>query len=664
MNPQQLAGATSDARITKVAAGAGTGKTKMLMGRIQYLLEDNPDKVVCVAYSTAAAEEMGRRLEDIFHEHHLKLIDNKTCHALGNRIVMTHYKELGFKDRPRLVKDWELVDAYIDSVQSSGYRAPEGNHLKACLALEAFSAATNKPIDFEFMAENAPLLVGNKRKHKRTSKSPTGWTPERVSEVLAKLQIFRRRQNYYLFQDMISMPLTLPEESFRIFNAGHVLVDEVQDLNYAQHQFINRLQKKAYSLTMVGDESQAIFGFQGAQPAIFRNIELMYPKAQVYKLETNYRCNQPILDLANKILEKELDSEIQLKVPDGEPRAGMGVQLFKNQDENIVDWIRGIVDNQPSNPDNEKDYSELAILFRAHRHTPPLEMILTDNNIPYILQGKSFFEEQTVQDLLSYFEIFGTPVFSNKYESAWGKIIKHKKYLGRKTEEEALAAAKHEQLDVLSTWETTFQGRSHPTTCRTANQQKLFRELITDLKEAQALYQKNEWIELARLAYVLSENSWEDRFSSDPWQMKEAQDKASGFMDWISNIQANNKNPLEVLKEHQERNDRLKNTKSKEGVRILTIHGAKGLEWDHVGIWNVGPTTFPLAHGEPQEERRLCYVAVTRARSDLAIFVNPAANKTTVDYLTGEVQLSSWGDHPILRYAGQDALDFMAAVQC
>lgn len=639
----------------------------MLMGRIQYLLEDNRDKVICVAYSTAAAEEMGRRLENIFNEHDLKLIDNKTCHAMGNRILMTHYKELGFRDRPRLVKDWELVDAYIDSVQTAGYRAPEGNQLKACLAVEAFAAATNKPVDLELINEIAPRLIGKAKKRIFTKGKVTqtkGWTEDKVQEEIAKLQIFRRKQGLYLFQDMISMPLTLSEDAFRIFNAGHVLVDEVQDLNYAQHQFINRLQKKAYSLTMVGDESQAIFGFQGAQPAIFRNIEILYPQARVYKLEVNYRSNQPVLDLANNILQKELNSDIQLRVPDGETRDGMGVQLFKDQDSAIVEWIRGVMEDQAHLPEDQKDYSELAILFRAHRHTPALEMILTDSNIPYILQGKSFFEEQTVQDLLAYFEIFGAPLFSSLYDNAWAKIVRHKKYLGKKTEDEAREAAKHEETDILTTWETTFNGRSHPIACRTANQQKLFRELITDLRDAKSIYDRADWIELARLAYSLAENSWEDRFSADPWQMKEAQDKAAGFMDWVSNVQASHKNPLEVLKEHRERTERLKNTKAKEGVRILTVHGSKGLEWDHVGIWNVGPTTFPLAHGDPQEERRLCYVAVTRARSDLAIFVNPVANKTTVDYLTGETQQSAWGDHPILRYAGQDALDFMAAVQC
>lgn len=637
----------------------------MLIGRIQHLLEDNRDKIVCVAYSTAAAEEMGRRLETIFEEHDMKLIDNKTCHALGNRILMTHYKELGFKDRPRLVKDWELVDRYIDYVQSSGFRAPEGNHLKAILALEAFSAATNRAIDFEFMCEHSPMLTGYQKRHMSRNKKPkNAWTVDRVLEQIAKLQGFRKKHNMYLFQDMIGMPLTLPEDCFRIFNAGHVLVDEVQDLNYAQHQFINRLQKKAYSLTMVGDESQAIYGFQGAQPEIFRNIEVFYPYAQVHKLEINYRSNQPVLDLANDILQKELGSDIQLRVPDGDTRIGMGVQLYKDQDRCIVDWINGIMQEQSNVADSEKDYSEIAILFRAHRHTPSLEMLLTDSNVPYVLQGKSFFEEQTVQDLLAYFEFFGTATFSKAYESAWSKIVRHKKYLGNKTEIETLEAAKHEQLDILSTWQTAFQGRSHPIACRTANQQRLFRELVADLEEAKKLYDAQKWVELAQLAYVLAENSWEDRFSSDPWQMKDAQDKAAGFMDWVSNAQTQNKNPLDILKEHRERNDRLKGTKSKEGVRILTVHASKGLEWDHVGIWNVGPTTFPLAHGEPQEERRLCYVAVTRARSDLAIFVNPAANKTTVDYLTGELQQSSWGDHPILRYAGQDALDFMAAVQC
>jgi superfamily I DNA/RNA helicase len=187
---------------------------------------------------------------------------------------------------------------------------------------------------------------------------------------------------------------------------------------------------------------------------------------------------------------------------------------------------------------------------------------------------------------------------------------------------------------------------------------------MDDIKEAQDLYDSGKWWDLAKLAYCLVEDIWESRFSSDAYQLKEARDKAHGLIDWVYSAEFDHKtHPLELLKTHEDRSSKLKNTKSKEGVRLLTVHASKGLEWDHVGLWNVGPSTFPLGHGEPKEERRLCYVGVTRARNELAIFVNPSATDTTVDYLTGETAGSNWGNHPILQYVGDDARELMLALQ-
>lgn len=961
LNPQQRAAAESQARVTKVEAGAGTGKTKMLIGRIQFLLDDNRERTVFVSYSTNAAAEIEHRLAPAIDDFNQKLIDVRTCHGMGNRLIYTHWRELGFSNRPKLVKDWELVDAYMDHCTSNGFAVREGNLLKSCLSAEAFALACNKPITDEFIHEFGGPIAGYKKKGRRGGKSKPGLKADQVMEELEKLQNFRRHANYILFQDMIAMPLELPEEAFRIFNVGHVLVDEVQDLNYAQHRFINRLQRDAFTLTMVGDECQpedtpvtiptsarkqttipigdlkvgdhvvsyrtsdstfvqsrrvngitkrpysgelviittstgtesrytpnhhcfatfeglrdkhclylmrkgnqfrigksqmnyisrdprcgsasgpvsrmraegadalwildtydthgeaflmeqaiggkfglpqlrfkdncgsdvldgvglekaweligenvdraeeclasfgrdlkyplvtsedkyvslkrpmvvracnlldgarvlpylgthankhqwlpisirrepyegvvvsldvegehlyvadgivthncqSIFGFQGAQPEVFRNIQVLYPQAKIYKLETNYRCAQPILDLANEILKHELSSDIHLKPP--VPNPGVGIQVFKNQTKAIVDWVQGHMEEQrreiaawqpdlkaqqeaiangedPPGPP-ELDYSELAVLYRAHRHTPTLEMALANANIPYVLQARSFFEEPAVEDLLAYFQFVVERPFSTKYENAWIKLIRHKKYLGKKTAEEALEAAKMMGTDIFTFWR---QNPKAPHACRSQSQKRLWKELIEDLTEVYTTASTQDWYALARLAYSIAEDSWEDRFSSDPWQLRETMGKANGFVDWVRTIHDEGKNPLDVLKEHQERSAKLKGTKAKEGVRLLTVHGAKGLEWDHVALWNVGPSTFPLFYGDPREERRLCYVGATRARRDLAIFVNHEAERVMVDYLTGESHPVSWGEHPILKYAGQDANEFLAAVR-
>lgn len=616
----------------------------MLMGRIEHLMEVANAKTLFLSFSSAATEEIERRINSLFDKDDTGMIHVKTCHALGNMLLLRNYHRAGFRKRPVLVKDWELIDSYAEYCREMGEKLPDQTFLKTCLAAEAMSYASNKPITDEFVINFGGSFI-KKTKRGGSWSNPVFPKTEFILETIETLREFRKENGYYLFQDMISMALELPENLFTDFNYEHILVDEVQDLNYAQHQFIQRMQKYASTLTLVGDTSQCIYGFQGSQPEIFQNIEEVYPETVSYKLEVNYRCSQPVLNLANQILQKELNSTLNLVT--NEPKPGVGVQVYKDQLNDIVSWVTKITDSQDA---EEKDYSNVAILFRSHRHTPMLEIALSKANIPYLLEGKSFFDDPVVEDILAYFHFFSEKPFSNKYLNAWQKIIRHKKYLGRKTEEAAVKAASVSAKDILSMYGDL---KTIPIACRTESQKSLFKQLILDLRSAYNLYTNQQWENLAEFASQLCEECWIDRYASDSSQGKIAMDNKAGFVEWLKNIE-NGKNPLDVIREHQERVSRMKGTKSGEGVQIMTVHKSKGLEWDNVAIWNVGRSTFPLDHADPREERRLCYVAVTRARHNLGIFQNelekPVEKPQASAFNNKEVAVQEQLN-PIIKYA-------------
>ncbi len=657
LNPQQYAAATSPHRVTKTEAGAGTGKTFMLMGRIEYLLDDIRDKTFFSTFTVAAAEELTARAQKYFSEDDQKLLNFRTVSSLGDKLVQDYWRELGFSKYPRLVSDWDLVDAFMDAVKSAGGAPPESTKLRACLAVEAYASACDRPVDEDLILKIAPGLISRLvNKSRMSDRKRTYTSPAKVVELIEKLRRFRLDHGMYLFKDQVSMPIQLPDEAFKVFNVVHLLVDEAQDLNWVQHKFIQKMNRWAHSLTFVGDESQSIFGFQGSQPEVFRNLFQLYPKVETFRLETNYRSTQTILDTANQILKHELGVELQLESATGE--VGSGIECYSNQDEMVTTWIRGFEQAQAAQ--EEVDYSEIAILYRARKHVPRLEMALTQAGIPYVIDERSFFEEAVVQDMLSYLWLFESDPQSERYQQAWKRIIQHKKYLGFKTRDIAYTKAQAAGQSILDYWRATS---AIPESCRTASQRSLWRELLGDLGAARALYSaRGRMTDLMKLAYDICFDAWEERYDADVYSYRDALEKANGFIDFVADLEKQGVYVPQALRDHEKKAAEKKENKTKHGVRLMTLHKAKGLEWDYVGLWNVGPTTLPLAHGDPMEERRLCYVGITRGRKVVAVFVNPDADRESIDPVTGNRIKAEWQDHPILKYAGSEADEFMKAV--
>jgi ATP-dependent exoDNAse (exonuclease V) beta subunit len=218
--------------------------------------------------------------------------------------------------------------------------------------------------------------------------------------------------------------------------------------------------------------------------------------------------------------------------------------------------------------------------------------------------------------------------FSEAYNQAWARIIRHKKFLGNKTKDEALETAEADSEDILTYWMLHDEERV-PVACRTHGMVSLWRELMAELSTLVDLYKQGSYMLLANTVFNAIHNYWLDRFGSDMYQLQEANDKYAGLEDWLMDLQPGI-NPLRLIDNHST----LK--QDRDGVRVMTVHKSKGLEFNNVGLWNVGQATFPLKHGDPTEERRLLYVAVTRAKKNLGIFLNSP-------------QKEAWVYHPLVK---------------
>lgn len=555
LNPQQLAAATSPNRVTKINALAGTGKTRCLLGRIEHLMEDQRDKTLFVAFNDSVVKEVQGKVQIEINEFDRKLVEVKTCHALALKLIGSHYRDLKYTERPQVIDLWDLVDAYIEHCKAHNLGYDDGGTLKFCLLVEAQAQALNKPIDDQLIYDNLPTHLKTPRNRKR-------FTSQKVLGVLNRLQQFRLNRNLVLFQDMVPLAASLDESAYRLLNVAHVLVDEVQDINHNQHLFIQKVQKHADTLTVVGDQFQSIYLFTGAQPEVFRNIGQLYPGVVEYPLEVNYRCSQPILDLANRLLEHELGSALRLTA--SEPRPGMGVQVYKQAQEGITDWVRRVLNEY------EPDYTEITILFRTRRHLPTLEMALSSAQIPYVTDGNSYFEDPVVLDILSYFNFSAAEPWSVAYTAAWERIIRHQKYLGAKTRDESATFARNRNQDILDAWNPGGRPLPAPMACRTQGMKTLWYNLLPELVLAGNLYQNHDYTGLAELAIEMCQDVWLERYGSDVKALQDAQDKAVGFVDWLGKLPLGS-DPLVTLKTHQQNRSRVA-AKTSDGLRLITVH--------------------------------------------------------------------------------------------
>ena len=604
LNPAQRAAVEHVSGPLLVLAGAGSGKTRVLTMRIAALIDKHgvpPERIFAVTFTNKAAGEMKQRIGSLLNRDPAGLWIG-TFHSLSARLLRREAELLGFSrqftiydedDRLSLIK--KLMDQRGHSVKQFPPKVVQA----------LISAAKNRMV--------APSELA--------SASPFDRLAHVASEIYAALGPALKAANAMDFDDLLLHPLTLFREHPDRLRAyqnrfSFVLVDEFQDTNRAQYELIKLLGAHG-NVAAVGDDDQSIYGWRGADVRNMQEFLKDFPGAELVRLEENYRSSQVVLDAANGVI-AENSGRIG-KTLTTRRRGGESVTLVAAADErDEAEWV--VRELQKRSAAGDWQFREMAVLYRTNSQSRAMEEAFRRAGVPYRLVGAiSFYDRREVKDLLAYLRLVSNPSDNEAFLRAVGVP---RRGLG----ESSLAT-----LDVMATqW-----GKPLLETARIAdrvpdlrpNVRQAFRNFAA-LIDAAA--EKRELPPAALLEHLIRSIDYETLLhaegpeGADRWEnVRELVASAANWSEVVPVDTEGGETPLErFLAEAALLSAVDKEEGEEEGVTLMTLHTAKGLEWPVVVMTGLEHGLFPLARAEEQpsgleEERRLCYVGLTRAKDKL-----------------------------------------------
>jgi len=586
-----------------ILAGAGSGKTRTITYRMAHMVLNlgiNPGKILALSFTNKATKEMKERMFELIGTSSITL---STFHSLGVSILKKEIEKLGLSKNFTIFSTADSI-GIIRSVLKS-FKAEKKFDQKRILSKISFlknkgigaeEFSTSEYFDFEDAYDDAVEFV--------------------YREYQQKLRFY----NCIDFDDILFLTLRLFENNpelakkySKIFS--YIMIDEYQDTNSLQFQIVNHLTSTHSNICVVGDDDQSIYGFRGAEISNILNFHKTYSNTKVIKLEENYRSTTPILNLANKVI-------LQNK-----KRKEKSLWTKKESDIKPILWAMG-------NPDHEAEIigeeikayqnqggklSDVAILFRSKNLAPPIEDQLRIQGIAYqFVGGQKFYEKKEVKDLMAYLQ-----VIQNPYDEISLRRILNvpARGIGMVTLTKFLEKAKESNAPLYRSMES-FPGLE-PKKERSI---KNFVELIKNAKRDFKIMPLPQAIEclVKNLSY---EDYIKDQYKENPNQAERRVGDVQGFIDSARRFKDSKakeislKSYLEqlLLQDSQDNNDEKTDD---DQLTIMTLHSSKGLEFEVVYL--VGAEEEILPHkktiredGEIEEERRLFYVGITRAKEKL-----------------------------------------------
>lgn len=592
-----------------VIAGAGSGKTRVLTYKIAYLLENgyNPWNILALTFTNKAAREMKERIARQVGEQRARYLWMGTFHSVFSRILRAEASHIGFTSQFTI----------YDSADSRSL-------LRSIIKEMGLDEKTYKPGSVQARISNA----------KNHLVSPSGYAANKEAyeaDAAAKMPAIRDiysrywercRQagamdfddllvyTYILFRDFPEV-LARYREQFR-----YVLVDEYQDTNYAQHSIVLQLTKENQRVCVVGDDAQSIYSFRGADIDNILYFTKIYPDTKVFKLEQNYRSTQTIVRAANSLIEKnerQIPKEVFSEKERGE---AIGVfQAYSDVEEG------DIVTNKIAQLRREHDYgySDFAILYRTNAQSRVFEEALRKRSMPYkIYGGLSFYQRKEIKDIIAYFRLVVNP----NDEEAFKRIINYPaRGIGDTTVGKIIKAATDNNV---SLWTVLCEPITYGLTINKNTHTKLqgFRELIEQFMTEVA--EKNAYeigTAIIRQSGIINDVC-QDNSPENLSRKENIEELVNGMNDFCAMRQEEGNTNVSLIDFLSEVSLLTDQDSDKEGdgekVTLMTVHSAKGLEFRNVFVVGLEENLFPsgMAGDSPramEEERRLFYVAITRA---------------------------------------------------
>jgi DNA helicase-2/ATP-dependent DNA helicase PcrA len=603
LNEQQLAAVTAPPGPLLVIAGAGSGKTRTLTYRVAYLLENgiDPRNILLLTFTNKAAREMLGRVANLLPVDASGLWGG-TFHSIGNRILRRHGTALGYSSGFTIMDredQKDLIDAVVTSagIDPKEIRFPKGDVLAEIFS---FVVNTENPLE-ELLAEKFPYFLP---------------LLDKIQDVRERYEKKKKATNSMDFDDLLQKTLSMFQQHERIAEIYRgqfqfILVDEYQDTNKIQADLVDLLAREHRNVMVVGDDAQSIYSWRGANFQNILEFPKRYPDAQVFKIEMNYRSVPEILEVANAAIAANVQQFRKHLSATRESKALKPALVALNDSAEQAQFVaQRILELR----DENVDLNDIAVLYRAHYHAVELQLELSRRGIPYqITSGIRFFEQAHIKDVTAFVRVVANP----RDEVAFKRMVKLLPGIGNRTAENLWRNWENwlVQGGEISSWRERLSSMPAP-----AKSKKAWEQLAHTLDEIAPAGQPNMPSEMitsvveaiyddyAKANFTNYELRREDlnQLAIFARQFKDVHEFLSQLA-LISNVDAEAA-PAQIS--------------DKEAVNLSSVHQAKGLEFHTVFVIWLTDGMFPSnrsldTRDALEEERRLFYVAITRARDAL-----------------------------------------------
>jgi DNA helicase II / ATP-dependent DNA helicase PcrA len=606
-----------------VIAGAGSGKTRVLTYRIAYMLSQgiNPYHVLALTFTNKAASEMRERIYNLVGEASAKAVMMGTFHSVFYKILRVEGEKLGYS-RNLTVYDTDDSKNLIKSIIKEMNLDPKV--YAAGYVLNRISGAKSNLLSHLDYIKNPEIFAADSEAGK-----------PHIGEIFSRYNERLRKSDAMDFDDLLYYMNVLlrdfPDMLHKYQNRyQYILVDEYQDTNFAQYLIVKKLSSSHHNICIVGDDAQSIYSFRGANIQNILNFKRDYPEATTIKLEQNYRSTQNIVNAANAVIKCNKDQLFKEVWTDNEE--GNKINIFQtNSDSEEAQLVANTIFEYKQN--FHVNNSQFAILYRTNAQSRSLEESLIKRNIPYIIYGGlSFYKRKEIKDVLAYYRL----TINHFDEESLRRIINYpQRGIGTTTMEKVIVSANQHQVRI---WNVIENPGKYSLDVNNPTKERLM-EFSTKIKSFSALLPTTDAYELGKHIVVsvgILKDLSEDKSDIDRKQnVEELLDSMKEFTEKEPESLFN-ENTGEIIEQYFPSLDRflesvvlLTDEEEKEEaiidrVKLMTIHSAKGLEFEYVFLTGLEENLFPSSmslgsRAELEEERRLFYVAITRAKKSLTI---------------------------------------------
>jgi len=593
-----------------IIAGAGSGKTRVLTYKIAYLMQQgyHPQSILALTFTNKAAREMKERIAQLIGWRYARYLWMGTFHSVFSRILRTEAEKIGF------TSNFTIFDS-----------ADSRNMIKTIIKQYQLDDKIYKPAKVQAIISNA----------KNALISPTAYAQNKELieyDQRAKIPVLKdiyrdycnrlKASNTMDFDDLLYYTNYLFRDNPDVLKSYQeryqfILVDEYQDTNFAQYLVVKQLADAHHRVCVVGDDAQSIYSFRGANIDNILKFKEVYPESKIFKLERNYRSTQNIVNAANSLIKQnreQIKKTIYSENDEGE-RIEV-VSAFSDFEEGVI------VSNKiwDLRRDKNAPYSDFVILYRTNAQSRIFEEALRKKNIPYrIYGGLSFYQRKEIKDVIAYFRMVVNPYD----EEAFRRIINFPtRGIGATTLAKIANAAR---LHNISLWEVIGDPLAYNLDVNAGTAKKLtgFRELIESF--IAALSELNAYEIATRIVKQsgIASEAYQDQTPEGMSRQENLQELLGGIHEFCQSRQEEGLGGIglmDFLSEVSLLSDQDTDKEAdKEKVTMMTIHAAKGLEFSNVFIVGLEEDLFPSAMAKDEfrgleEERRLFYVAITRAK--------------------------------------------------